>query len=546
MGEVWKAVDRELGRTVAVKVLPAELTRHDEFRTRFRREARTVAALSHQGVATLYDVGEDTGGDEPTPFLVMEFVEGRTLADVLRDGALPVARTLAIGRDIADTLVHSHGHGLVHRDIKPSNIMLTASGGVKVLDFGIAKALAETTTRLTATGMTVGTPAYLSPEQIDGRAVDGRSDLYSLGCLLYELLAGHPPFSGDSPFVVMNQHLTKVPAPPSALRPQIPAEVDALVLRLLAKTPEERHSGATELRVALEALQAALQEGQAPTEPRSPARPAHLPSIPAPASAPQDQPVASVPSAPPAPSVASLPTSVGRSTGPVAPADDAGIPAPPPSGTAAAHAATRIVPPSFQVTTAAPGPWAVKFKVTRDGLTALAGILMIPIAYFSADPDNTLELNHLAVAVVPVALLALLWSARVAAVIAWFPPAALLSTMSAFTSNIERDSGFAFPAFQSQIGWRLGSLGGDVAAGFIPVALITAIALGSFLTDREAPAWYIAVFWNFGMLLLAGSEFLSLEEAMTMGGVVLVILIAVTVTQEVRNRAAAAAAPPAL
>ncbi|NUP31620.1 MAG: serine/threonine protein kinase, partial [Streptomycetaceae bacterium] len=280
MGEVWQGVDRELGRTVAIKVLPAELTRHDEFRTRFRREARTVASLSHQGVATLYDVGEDVGdggeAGDTTPFLVMEFVDGRTLADALRDGPVPAERALAIARDVADALVHSHGHGLVHRDIKPSNVMLTATGSIKVLDFGIAKALAETTTRLTATGMTVGTPAYLSPEQIDGGAVDGRSDLYSLGCLLYELLAGKPPFSGDSPFVVMNQHLVKEPSPPSALRPQIPAEVDALVLRLLAKSPGQRPASAAELRGDLDALQARLRDGSAPggTRPAPPPAPA--------------------------------------------------------------------------------------------------------------------------------------------------------------------------------------------------------------------------------------------------------------------------------
>ncbi|MFE9629576.1 serine/threonine-protein kinase [Streptomyces sp. NPDC006463] len=171
--------------TVAV-----ELTRQEEFRQRFRREARTGAALSHQGVATPCDVGEDADGTEAVPFPVMEYVDGRTLADILRTGPLPVARAVAMARDIADTLVHSHGLGPVHRDIKPSNVMVTESGAVKVLDFGIAKALAETATRLTATGLRVGTPAYLSPEQIDGAAVDARTDICSLGCLLYELLTG--------------------------------------------------------------------------------------------------------------------------------------------------------------------------------------------------------------------------------------------------------------------------------------------------------------------------------------------------------------------
>ncbi|MFF3257135.1 serine/threonine-protein kinase [Actinacidiphila glaucinigra] len=170
MGEVWRGVDRELGRAVAVKVLPPELTRHEEFRSRFRREARTVASLT----------------------LVMEFIEGRTLAEVLGDGPLTMERATAIMRDVADALAHSRAQGLVHRDVKPSNVMITDDGQVKILDFGIAKVVADTATRLTATGMTVGTPAYLSPEQIHGTAVDARTDQYSLGCLFYELLTGRP------------------------------------------------------------------------------------------------------------------------------------------------------------------------------------------------------------------------------------------------------------------------------------------------------------------------------------------------------------------
>ncbi|MFD7609298.1 protein kinase [Streptomyces sp. NPDC059828] len=259
MGEVWSATDRELARRVAVKVLPPELTRYEEFRNRFRREARTVASLSHRGIAVLHDVGEDTedgASGESTPFLVMEFIEGRTLAQLLADGPFAVERALAVARDITDALAHSHGRGLVHRDIKPSNVMLSSDGDVKILDFGIAKVIAETSTRLTVTGMAVGTPAYLSPEQLEGRLVDGRSDVYSTGCLLYELLTGRPPFIGDSPFAVMNQHLSKEPLSPSLLRPQIPAEVDAVVLRALAKGYEQRYAGAAEMRLALtEALE---------------------------------------------------------------------------------------------------------------------------------------------------------------------------------------------------------------------------------------------------------------------------------------------------
>lgn len=252
MGQVWRATDRELGRVVAVKILPPELTRHEEFRVRFRREARTIASLSHRNIAVLHDVGEDVrDGGETTPFLIMEFIDGRTVADALAEGPFTVERALDVCRGIAEALAHSHGQGLVHRDIKPSNVMLTTEDGVKVLDFGISKVVAETTTRLTATGMTVGTPAYLSPEQLTGGAVDGRSDQYSTGCLLYELLTGRPPFSGDSPFAVMHQHISKEPVAPSELRPLIPAAVDEVVLRALSKDREQRFAGMGEMQQAL-------------------------------------------------------------------------------------------------------------------------------------------------------------------------------------------------------------------------------------------------------------------------------------------------------
>ncbi|MFJ7180231.1 serine/threonine-protein kinase [Streptomyces massasporeus] len=252
MGQVWRATDRELGRVVAVKILPPELTRHEEFRVRFRREARTIASLSHRNIAVLHDVGEDVrDGGERTPFLIMEFIDGRTVADALAAGPFTVERALDVGRGIAEALAHSHGQGLVHRDIKPSNVMLTSEDGVKVLDFGISKVVAETTTRLTATGMTVGTPAYLSPEQLTGGAVDGRSDQYSTGCLLYELLTGRPPFAGDSPFAVMHQHISKEPVAPSELRPLVPAAVDEVVLRALSKDREQRFADMGEMQQAL-------------------------------------------------------------------------------------------------------------------------------------------------------------------------------------------------------------------------------------------------------------------------------------------------------
>ncbi|MFJ8050935.1 protein kinase [Streptomyces luteogriseus] len=279
MGQVWRATDRELGRVVAVKILPPELTRHEEFRVRFRREARTIASLSHRNIAVLHDVGEDVrDGGETTPFLIMEFIDGRTVADALGEGPFTVERALEVSRGIAEALAHSHGQGLVHRDIKPSNVMLTSEGGVKVLDFGISKVVAETTTRLTVTGMTVGTPAYLSPEQLTGGAVDGRSDQYSTGCLLYELLTGRPPFTGDSPFAVMHQHISKEPVAPSELRPLIPAAVNEVVLRALSKDREQRFAGMGEMQQAL--ARAGTQAPALPAMP--PAPPVPPPSGPGP------------------------------------------------------------------------------------------------------------------------------------------------------------------------------------------------------------------------------------------------------------------------
>lgn len=349
MGEVWRATDRELGRTVAVKVLPPELTRHEEFRVRFRREARTVASLNHRNVAVLHDVGEDTTDGETTPFLVMEFIEGRTLTDALAEGPFTVERALAVGRDIADALAHSHGQGLIHRDIKPSNVMLTSGGDIKVLDFGIAKVVAETTTRLTATGMTVGTPAYLSPEQLTGTAVDGRSDQYSTGCLLYELLTGRPPFVGDSPFAVMHQHISRAPVAPSRLRPQIPAAVDALVLRTLAKDREERLGSAAELREALAGTLAALG---------------------APVAAPIGR--AAAPAAPPVPPAPAVP-----------PARAAAEPGTGPGYTALAQQETRTAPtPPRPV---GPPPEERRFTLTAGRILALLGLVASGVVTFGYD-----------------------------------------------------------------------------------------------------------------------------------------------------------------
>lgn len=265
MGTVHRAVDNRLRRTVAVKVLSEGLAHYSEARARFQREAHAVAALNHPAVATIHDVGEEPEPEGPRPFLVMEYVEGETLAQALRSGPLPVAQAVAVGCEVLDALHHSHRHGIVHRDIKPSNIMrATAAAGagagrtsVKVLDFGIAKALTEAATRLTGSGAVPGTPAYLSPEQITGADIDHRADLYAMGCLLYELLTGRVPFPAASPFAVMHDHLFTAPQPVTALQPRIPEAVGAVVMRALAKNPADRFADADEMRLALQTALAA-------------------------------------------------------------------------------------------------------------------------------------------------------------------------------------------------------------------------------------------------------------------------------------------------
>ncbi|MER6126791.1 protein kinase [Streptomyces sp. NPDC001795] len=251
MGTVHRGVDRRLRRTVAVKLLSSALAHDPQSRARFRREAHAAAALNHPAVATIHDVGEEPDPDGPQPYLVMEYVQGTTLAEALSGGPLPVADAINTACAVLDALQHSHERGIVHRDIKPSNIMLTGPDTVKVLDFGIAKAFTEAATRITGSGAAVGTPAYLSPEQINGAEIDHRADLYAMGCLLHELLTGQPPFRGTSPFAIMHQHLFAEPEPVSRLRPQIPPAVEAVILRALRKDPAERFAEAGQMRAAL-------------------------------------------------------------------------------------------------------------------------------------------------------------------------------------------------------------------------------------------------------------------------------------------------------
>ena len=246
MAEVFNGVDVRLGRDVAVKVLRADLARDPAFQARFRREAQAAASLNAPSIVSVFDTGQDAAG---VPYIVMERVDGRTLREVLQqEGRLLPTRALEIAADICSALDAAHAAGIVHRDIKPANVMLTRTGQVKVMDFGIARAAADASSAMTQTAAIVGTAAYLSPEQARGEHVDGRSDLYSTGCLLYELITGTPPFTGDSPVAVAYQHVREEPLPPSTYDETLPPAVDALVLTAMAKLPVHRYQSAQLMR----------------------------------------------------------------------------------------------------------------------------------------------------------------------------------------------------------------------------------------------------------------------------------------------------------
>ena len=239
------------GRPVAVKQLRADLATDPTFQARFRREAQSAAGLNHPNIVAVYDTGEETDPQTGVsiPYIVMELVEGPTLRDVLRDGRkiLP-ERALELTQGVLDALGYSHKAGIIHRDIKPANVMLTPTGGVKVMDFGIARAVADTSATMTQTAAVIGTAQYLSPEQARGETVDARSDIYSAGCLLYELLVGRPPFVGDSPVSVAYQHVREMPVPPSQLDPVVTPDIDAVTLKALAKDPADRYQSAREMK----------------------------------------------------------------------------------------------------------------------------------------------------------------------------------------------------------------------------------------------------------------------------------------------------------
>ena len=253
MAEVYMARDIRLGRAVAVKTLRADMARDATFQARFRREAQSAASLNHPAIVAVYDTGEDYIGGISLPFIVMEYVDGSTLRDLLHSGRkLLPERSLEITGGVLQALDYSHRNGIVHRDIKPANVMLTRGGAVKVMDFGIARAMGDAGMTMTQTAAVIGTAQYLSPEQAKGEQVDARSDLYSTGCLLYELLTGRPPFIGDSPVAVAYQHVREQANPPSYYDPEVPPVVDAIVMKALAKHPDERYQSADEMRSDLE------------------------------------------------------------------------------------------------------------------------------------------------------------------------------------------------------------------------------------------------------------------------------------------------------
>ena len=263
MAEVFAAEDVRLGRTVAVKLLRADLAEDPVSKARFTREAQSVAGLNHHAIVAVYDSGEDVVGGQSVPYIVMEIVEGRTIRDLLMNAEAPgPEQALIIVSGVLEALAYSHQHGIVHRDIKPANVIITNNGAVKVMDFGIARALHGAQSTMTQTGMVMGTPQYLSPEQALGKAVDHRSDLYATGCLMYELLALRPPFTGETPLSVVYQHVQDIPTPPSEASDACPPELDGMVMRSLAKEPDDRFQTAEEMRGLVQyALQMLYDQG---------------------------------------------------------------------------------------------------------------------------------------------------------------------------------------------------------------------------------------------------------------------------------------------
>jgi eukaryotic-like serine/threonine-protein kinase len=248
MAEVYRGFDQVLNRTVAIKVLNTQFAKDAAFVERFRREAQAAARLNHPNIVGVYDHGADNG----TQYIVMEFIEGRTLADALGSGRQPTpVQAAEVAQHICEALAAAHAQGVIHRDIKPENVMVTRDGTVKVMDFGIARLLTGPETA-PQTSAVLGTATYLSPEQAQGQPVDARSDIYSLGAVLYEMLSGRPPFTGDSPVAIAYKHVNEAPVPPSQRNPDVPPRLDAVAMRALAKNPANRYQSANEFAQDLE------------------------------------------------------------------------------------------------------------------------------------------------------------------------------------------------------------------------------------------------------------------------------------------------------
>ena len=260
MADVHAGFDTRLGREVAIKILRSELARDPSFLQRFRREAQAAAGLNHPSIVAVFDSGEDShidahGAITVQPFIAMEYVHGTTLRERLsQDGVLQPHEACEIMSQVLHALEYSHRHGIVHRDIKPGNVMVTPTGVAKVMDFGIARAIADSAATMTNTSVVIGTAQYLSPEQAQGREIDARSDIYSAGCLLYELITGRAPFVGESPVAIAYQHVGEPPQPPSVFNGEVPSALDTVVLHALAKEPENRYQSASEFASDLEAV----------------------------------------------------------------------------------------------------------------------------------------------------------------------------------------------------------------------------------------------------------------------------------------------------
>ena len=266
MASVYRGRDLTLGREVAIKILESDLAADATFRTRFRLEAQAASRMSHPTIVRVYDAGEDVetdadGTTRAVPYIVMELVSGQTLKEIIAAGPVSIDDAIHYTDGILEALEYSHRAGVVHRDIKPGNVMVTSAGQVKVMDFGSARAVSDSSSTVAETTQILGTAAYFSPEQAKGEPVDSRADVYSAGVVLYELLTGRPPFRGESPVAVAYQHVSETPVAPSEIVDTVPRSLDAVVLRALAKDPYQRYQDAGSFRAALDAT----RDGRTPS-----------------------------------------------------------------------------------------------------------------------------------------------------------------------------------------------------------------------------------------------------------------------------------------